>query len=246
MLLAFSFSPGILGTKASAFSVDIESELMVADTSVVGSIALSCVIECTNKAPWCPVAIGLSSSAMSPELISAIRELNGSLGYYMTELGQVNPSPDPALHAICSRKTRWREDVAAYLRTRTNWPFEAIQCVARYMEGREPEANNDGHRTTAWRKLRKLGPLTAADWTNLGVLVQAASTSKKSREQLAAACGVNIKTLRARSERLIGPLFRKYQDIAGWEWMLELALRRWNYVRDQYPERFDQHEVLNA
>ena len=90
------------------------------------------------------------------------------------------------------------------------------------------------HRTTLWRRVKELGPLTASDWRNLGVLARTCPDSELSQERLALLCGWDVRTWRRRAERLVGSIWTQYRQLAGWEWLLEAALRRTGLVREPW------------
>ena len=126
---------------------------------------------------------------------------------------------------------------ASYILERTGWKGRTADAIIQCMdEGHGTLTKPALHRSTVWRRLEKLAPLKPADWRAVSTLVQICCDSQGSLERIALRCGWDTSTVRARSSKLVGPLFKLRQDLVGWKWMLEAVLRRARFVGEAYPE----------
>lgn len=89
-------------------------------------------------------------------------------------------------------------------------------------------------RSTLSRELGKLGSLTAREWRAAArtILALHKVDSGAKVEHVAREASVDSRTLRRWSLRLLGLPPSKALQMPGWEWKLEVVLRRFHYVKD--------------
>ena len=101
-------------------------------------------------------------------------------------------------------------------------------------EGAKEHTSESGHpdASTLNRQIRRLGPLTAADWRAVLRILTVFEALAPNVEQVAWDNGIDPRTLRARTQQLLGVPVADALALPGWEWKLESSLRHFGYARE--------------
>lgn len=212
------------------------------DTPVAGSIAIIylsrnpvAIVEARGlqmRVPWAPVCLCAHSFSEHERFISALESTHAAFARVICEgsaptrsvLRSVSLRPGPSPSALASYITLRcrRPDLASTLRgifdTRTVEPV---------------------HRTTVWRRLVGFGKLRPHDWSAIGRYVEAHSrgwsTGRRAVERVAHAQRLEARALRRWARRYFGLSAPETLKVPGWEWLVEIALRRHGYIRAPTP-----------
>ncbi|MFN8652052.1 MAG: hypothetical protein U0133_09145 [Gemmatimonadales bacterium] len=195
-----------------------------------GIPTLASAVQVHRTALWCPLVAALSDRSVPASCLSAFESVPGAFApLYPGDYPCLGLSARAA-RAVARRPTPRPTTIALWVEQRLALPGTASTLSACFGNGcdalRPPR--------TLTRRVRALGPLEVRDWRGLARLVRIVTSSQQpdhdSLEVTAFAAGVDPRSLR-RWLRLATEM--SWQDVmgrVGWEWILELALRRGGYV----------------
>ena len=173
--------------------------------------------------PWCAPCVVVTPGSVSPETLQAIWSLPGQPGFVVATRGLAELRPTEIVRAIANRPKPTIPLLISYLVNRTGSPSLG-QTVEQIWSPR-PRGPRHAERTVRYR-LRRMGGFGRHDWLRVLRLIQAKNNeSAHTVERLAAAAGTEARTLRSWTECCLGISLRHFRQLAGWEWVLEAALR---------------------
>ncbi len=202
---------------------------LVADLSA-GIPALSEAVQEHRDAPWCPLVTCVSDRRVSGACLSAFESVPGVFAPLYPGDYPGLPPATRALRAIARRPPPQPTTIALWVERRLGRPGTASTLAACFGEcgddARPPR--------TLTRRVRALGALEVRDWRGLARLAQIltapTSPGHASLELAAFTAEVDPRSLR-RWLRLATELaWVEAVARAGWEWVIEMALRRFGYV----------------
>jgi len=203
--------------------------ILVADLSE-GIPALAEAVVLQREAPWCPLVTCLQDRRVSAASLTAFEPVPGSFApLYRSDYLEL-PEPARILLAVRRRPPPLATTVAQWTERRLGRPGVATTLGACFGD------NGDALRPprTLTRRVRSLGALEVRDWRGLCRLTQIMTAADgfglRSLEGAALAAEIDPRTLR-RWLRLATDLpWSEATARAGWEWTVEMTLRRFGYV----------------
>ncbi len=194
-----------------------------------GIPALAEAVTGQRESPWCPLVLHADRS-ISAAALHAFEPVPGTWAVlYSSDYAHLHPCRR-ALVALRRRPLPSATSLALWVERRLGIPTVATTLAACCGAG------GDAPRPprTLTRRVQALGPLEVRDWRGLARLAQLAGSlpteHPPSLELAALSAGIDPRTLR-RWLRLASDLYwPQCAGLAGWEWVLESALRRYGYV----------------
>lgn len=197
--------------------------ILLADLRL-GMATVESAVAARSRAPWCPIAV------VVPPQPSRLAELAlGQLPPHLVPVsGQEGEGIDPEAirRATERRPAPGAAELARYAALRIGGiGLAPVLETCFHLDDPNDEPFSERMRpvppSTVSRRLRASGPLTCHDWRNLARIVDWHCRTIEGPPGLAG-------------------WIRRYLDMAsadvtlraGWEWIVELALRRWGYVQD--------------
>lgn len=202
---------------------------LVADLSA-GIPALAEAVQEHRDAPWCPLVTCLADRKVSSACLSAFESVPGVFApLYPGDYPGLSPM-ERALRAISRRPSPQPTTIALWVEQRLARPGTASTLGACFGDGgdelRPPR--------TLTRRVRSLGSLEVRDWRGLARLVQIltapAIPGHVSLEIAALTAGVDPRSLRRWLRLATDMTWMEVVARTGWEWVIEMALRRFGYV----------------
>lgn len=180
--------------------------------------------------PWCPACIACSELVREPHGVRALEPRPGLTALVPSHSGDVGDLAAMAAAAIRARPAPDPTTLAWYVESRVGVEgiSRSLACCfdARARAAEACDSQRAMSRSTVARSIRKLGTPTPREWSALGELAAAPRPGHfKSLEALALAIELDPRTLRRRVTGLLGWDVRSYAETAGWEPVLERALR---------------------
>lgn len=195
-----------------------------------GIPALAEALQEHSSAPWCPLVTCLADRRVPASCLSAFEPVPGVIAplYPGEQMGR--SLIERALGAIARRPPPLPTTIALWVERRLARPGTASTLGACFGDGgdalRPPR--------TLTRRVRALGPLEVRDWRGLAGLVHILTTSmlpgNTSLELAALTAGVDPRTLRRWLRLATEMSWVEVVARAGWEWLVEMTLRRFGYV----------------
>ncbi|HWA17072.1 MAG TPA: hypothetical protein VG817_11595 [Gemmatimonadales bacterium] len=203
--------------------------VLVADLSA-GIPALARAVTELRSAPWCPLVTCLSDRRIASSTLSAFESVPGTFApLYATDYATL-PLPQRVVEAVRRRPPPPATAIALWVERRLGRPGTASTLGACF--GDDGDALRPPRTLT--RRVCALGPLEVRDWRGLARLAQIHTTAgpleRASLEVAAYDARIDPRTLR-RWLRLATDL--SWSDTTrrpGWEWLVEMTLRRYGYV----------------
>jgi hypothetical protein len=217
---------GLVPAEAARPSV---GAVLVADLST-GIPTLADAVQGHRSALWCPLVAVLSDRRVPASCLAAFEVVPGAFAALYPGDFPTLGLPERALRAVARRPTPRSTTIALWVENRLGLHGTASTLSACFGDGcdslRPPR--------TLTRRVRALGPLEVRDWRGLARLVRIVTTAlaadHASLEAAAFSAGVDPRSLR-RWLRLATELsWPEVMSRTGWEWILEMALRRAGYV----------------
>jgi hypothetical protein len=189
------------------------------------------------RAPWCIPCLVISDATAAPDVLAAIHRLPGQPAF-IREPPSRTLLPGLALAAARHRAPPTGAMLADYVARRTGCAaLRSTLATLLAAAAEEPAASVVPVRTLRDR-LRRLGPLTPRCWRTIGTLSRIAATASGSGvDGLAWRAGVCPRSLRSWSRRYLALSLREFRRYAGWEWVLEAALRKAGLVAEPAGSR---------
>jgi hypothetical protein len=183
-----------------------------------------------SRAPWCIPCLAITDATAAPDVLAAIHGLPGQ-PVFIREPPNPELLPTLALAAVRRRTPPAGRLLADYVARRIGWPALRSTLESLLSAAAEEPATSEVPVRTLRDRLRRLGPLTPRCWRTIGTLSRIAATASGSGvDTLAWRAGVCPRSLRTWSRRYLGLSLREFRVNAGWEWVVEAALRKAGYV----------------
>jgi len=194
-----------------------------------GIAPLAQALRAHRTASWCPVCL-LVDGSIAPEEFCFFEPWPDCFAWVVAPPKADWPPPAVVLNAVRSRPRPERSHLAAYVAFRTGVP-ELETLLKAHLFASEGSAHPS--RRTVARHFMELGSLLPHEWSRLSELAGWILESRDcagSLERKAAHAGIDQRTLRRWLDRLLGVSIAQALETPGWEWMFELALRRFGYI----------------
>lgn len=194
-----------------------------------GIPTLARAVQQHRSALWCPLVAALADRSVPASCLSAFEAVPGAFA-------PLYPGDYPCLalsaraaRAVGRRPTPRPTTIALWVEQRLGLSGTASTLSACFGDGcdalRPPR--------TLTRRVRALGPLEVRDWRGLARLVRILTSAPPDHDSLevtAFAAGVDPRSLRRWLRLATEMSWPDVMSRVGWEWILELALRRCGYV----------------
>lgn len=189
--------------------------------------------------PWCPIILVADQITFRPDMLRLLlldppRHAAVTAARSIAEL-----SPEQLRATLRTRLPVNVPDIVEYLwrrglGRRLAATVESALSQRKGGERAKEHTSESSHLdpSTLNRQLRKLGPLTAADWRVVLRILPALEALGDNAERVAWDNGMDPRTLRARTQQLLGVPVADALALPGWEWKLEAVLRRFGYARE--------------
>ncbi|HXG43624.1 MAG TPA: hypothetical protein VNJ71_02585 [Gemmatimonadales bacterium] len=196
-----------------------------------GLAAFADAIDRQRSAPWCPLALRVADPRLTPAVLATFEPRPGCFARFTSA---DNPTSGRIFHVLAAVQRRplpTPERIAAYTEARLDRGVGPIllACMTGSGSGRRPSR-------TLSRRVQALGPYEVRDWRALARLTWAAALaglrSGGSVETAAWEAGSDPRSLRRWVRLFTGLDWEEVRARVGWEWIVELALRRGGYVRE--------------
>ena len=206
--------------------------VLVADLST-GIPALARAVTELRDAPWCPLVTCLTDRRIASSTLAAFESVPGTFApLYATDYATL-PLPRRVIEAVRRRPPPPATAIALWVERRLGRPGTASTLGACFGD------DGDSLRPprTLTRRVCALGPLEVRDWRGLARLAQIHTTAgpleRASLEVAAYDAHIDPRTLR-RWLRLATDLsWNETTARPGWEWLVEMTLRRYGYVETE-------------
>ncbi len=196
-----------------------------------GLAAFADAIERQRAAPWCPLVLRTADPRVTPAVLATFEPWPGCFGLLATA-GLPAAGPNfRVLAAVRRRPLPIPERVARYAEARLDRGVAPVllACMGGPGVARQPSR-------TLTRRVAELGSFEIRDWRALSRLTWAAALAQlrpeASLETAAWEAGSDPRSLRRWVRRFTGLEWDQLRARVGWEWIVELALRRGGYVRE--------------
>jgi hypothetical protein len=203
--------------------------VLVADLTA-GIPALARAVTQLREAPWCPLVTCLADRRIAASTLAAFESVPGTFApLYATDYSTL-PLAHRVLEAVRRRPPPPATAIALWVERRLGRPGTASTLGACF--GDDGDALRPPRTLT--RRVCALGPLEVRDWRGLARLAQILTTAgpleRASLEVAAYDARIDPRTLR-RWLRLATDLsWSETTNRPGWEWLVEMTLRRFGYV----------------
>jgi hypothetical protein len=216
-----------------------------------GVPALAEAVRRHSEAPWCPLVLLVSDPRITRDMLAIFEPWPGCVATLPSwESRQLPPGPR-LLHAVRNRPLPTLGTIALYIEGRLHASVgQVVQaCVGDIaaMEERSGAALRRQERglvrsgelrarRTLSRRVRALGAFEVREWRGLARLGRClAAAGRRPLTSLEAAAwetGVDPRTLRRWIAHFTGLDWGEFRTRGGWEWVVEMALRRAGYLGD--------------
>jgi hypothetical protein len=199
--------------------------------------------ELIEVAPWTVPCVVLRHGSVTSTVLQQVWELPAQPAFVIGGQGGEPVPPATVLAAVGNRPAPPPSLLVSYLVRRTG-SVVLGQTLDHLWAGRARTGERTADRTIRYR-LRRLGAYGRHDWGRIRGLVRAKVDGRTLNvEQRAHLVGTEARTLRAWIARYLGTTMKTFRTTAGWEWILESALRRGGFLRAQPVDRPDRREVI--
>jgi hypothetical protein len=213
--------------RAGAQELPFGSVLLAGDDAIVLSLA-GLTLAC-RRFPWAiPFLIVPPASLRLDAPVRVVSELRDRLVLGSVPTGAATMAPGAVVSALRRRPFPGATGLARWVATRVGRGDLELLLVAQFREALDGiPASATASVSTFSRCFARLGPLTAHDWRALARLCAHGCYLERDRRE-----HVSL-TMRAAVEHAAKYLGMAYHEMVartGWEWVLECALRRANYL----------------
>ena len=185
-----------------------------------------------RSSPWCPLCI-VDPEDSSLSQLEVFAPYEGAFAIVRCPDLKQQVSPPLILDSIRQRISPTPEAMARYVVNRLDCG-DAFKALVEAFDGRAQARESLPPRTLS-RRIHNLGALHIRNWNSIGKLIRALCSNEAGRlnsiESIAFEHGVDPRSFRNWLRLCTDLHFRDAAGLAGWEWILESALRRWGYVR---------------
>lgn len=225
----YVLEPPYLGLVPAGAARPSAGAVLVADLST-GIPTLASAVRVHRTALWCPLVAGLADRSVPAGCLAAFEVVPGAFAPLYPNDFSAFSFPERALRAVARRPTPHTTTIALWIEHRLALPGTASTLSACFGD----DCDTLRPPRTLTRRVRALGPLEVRDWRGLARLVRIVTTAVPpdhgSLEAAAFTAGVDPRSLR-RWLRLATELsWPEVMARVGWEWILEMVLRRYGYV----------------
>lgn len=204
-----------------------------------GLSAVAPTVTAQNRAPWCPLAVVVSSGPVTPAIHAAVRGLGPGAFFVGRGTSGAPPGPEDILGALRAYPPPRSGALARYVARRTGRD-DLTDLLRVALSNQQPIVEHrTPSRSTFSRRLSEFGELTQRDWRTAARLIQVLHRLPHpgaTVEQAAWAGGLDPRTLRDSCSRLLDMSVPRAIELPGWEWKLEAVLRRFGYVSSEPSE----------
>lgn len=172
--------------------------------------------------PWCPIVVVLNGY-MESRSIELLRQARGQLGYV-----NVKTAEPAAIVAAVAKRPR---PTAAHLLEYVTRRIRIGTAIGELQQAMADVARPPASYRSACRHLAQLGPYGPRDWRVVAQLARVGALGISNVEDLARQHECQARTLRSRVREYLDTTVDEFRRRAGWEWVLEAALRAGGYVR---------------
>jgi hypothetical protein len=195
------------------------------------------------RAPWCPLILLVSDPRMTREVFSTFEPWAGCFGTLSLWEPSTTPTVARVLQAVRRRPLPVPGAIAAYIERRLHPAAGGSQVIRACVDGvgtaAEGLAAGNHARRTLSRRVRALGTFEVREWRGLARLVRVLATAGRqplsSLEAAAWNAGADPRSLRRWIAHFTGLDWGELRSRPGWEWVVELALRRAGYLAEAGP-----------
>ncbi len=177
--------------------------------------------------PWCvPCLLARERSELVDFVVDVVPCVRGCVALSI-EPPWRHPSRAHVLAAVRAREAPSAETLAGYVsrRVRRDDLLDPLSRQFRWAVDGVPDTSRS--LSTYSRLFSRVGCFTARDWRTLAQMALLAGGRAHGSP-----APVEPRTIDARARRLLRRSWRSVSALAGWEWVLELALRVGGYVSD--------------
>ncbi len=206
--------------------------ILVAD--ITGEGGMVAVVEAAIRIaaePWCPVVLLTRSSRVDRRSQAVIDQFNMAPAI-ITMTGSANIlDPGPILLAARRRPCPMPERLARYVTQRAGRQDLTDALRECFRRGRDDHGDGLGpSRSTLSRRLLDFAPLKAHDWSLMARTLAVLLEHDRQLRPSSRVHDIDPRTVRSRIKLYTGFHFGEVREQPGWEWVIEAALRRWDYV----------------
>lgn len=210
--------------------------VLVVDLGIRADDVLASAILAHREVIWCPACFLMSDEAVIPKFLAAFEPSPGTFGTLRRNADEGMPSPHQVLQAIRRRPAPTPVTLATYISTRAMRlslvPGREV-CFSSSIDcDRKRGSISD---RSLRRHLHNFGLLSPSSWYQLSRLVAILASHPRAlslgAERLANEHHVDVRTLRRWIREFTGVTYAEAMERVGWEWILEAALRRYDYVQ---------------
>ncbi len=213
-------------------SVSPLGTILVADVTGEGGVVS--VVEAAIRVaaePWCPVVLVTRSSRLDRRSETVIRQFDIVPAVVTMTASATLLDPYPILLAIRQRPRPTPDRLARYVTKRVGRQDLTDALRECFRRGMDDLGDGPGlSRSTLNRRLLDFEPLKAHNWSDmartLAVLLEPGGELRPSSRLL----GIGPRTVRSHIKLYTGLDFGEVRERPGWEWLVEAALQRWDYV----------------
>jgi hypothetical protein len=203
--------------------------VLVADLSA-GIPALARAVTELRDAPWCPLVTCLSDRRVASQALSAFEQVPGTFAPLYASDYTALPLAVRAVEAVRRRPAPPATAIALWVEQRLGRPGTASTLGACFGD----DGDDLRPPRTLTRRVCALGPLEVRDWRGLARLAQIHTTAgpleRASLEVAAYDAQIDPRTLRRWLRLATDMSWPEVTDRPGWEWLFEMALRRYGYI----------------
>lgn len=196
-----------------------------------GLSALSAALLVHRRTPWCPICL-IDAHKMDPSVIATFAPFDNAIAVAQVSVGETLQDPARIVAAVRRRPRPAARTLSQYVVTR----IKARPAMTALTDAFDPSAK-ETHlvpQRTLSRRISSLGPLSVRNWFGIGKVITLLADPMAQRctslERLANENEIDLRTLRHWLRLCTSLHFGETVQLAGWEWLLESALRQWGYV----------------
>lgn len=187
-----------------------------------------------ERSPWVVPCIAMAPDVVTPATLQSIWSVPGQPAFLVTPQSTNRLDPATILAAVRHRPPPPASFVVAYVVRRTG-SVVLGQTLDEIWNPAQPPVRS-AERTVRHR-FRRLGEYTRHDWQRIWRLIRAKTEGADlGVDQRARLVGTESRTLRTWIRRYLGTSMKGFCVTAGWEWVIEAALRSGRFVRAGGPD----------
>lgn len=228
----FVLEPKYHACRLAGNSISPLGTILVADVTGEGGVVT--VVEAAIRIatePWCPVVL-LTRLARVDRRSEAVIKQFGMAPAVITMIGRANLfDPKPILLAVRRRPRPTPDRLARYVTQqvdRQDLTDTLRECFRRGLDDNGAGAGLS--RSTLSRRLLDFAPLKAHDWSFMARTIVVLMDPDHQLGPSSRLHHIDPRTVRSHIKLYTGLDLAKAREQPGWEWVVEAALQRWDYV----------------